>query len=147
DVNYAAHDLAGVFMNGEGHELKDNRIRRSGRGLVAHYQTRGAKILRNELADGCLQGDDCGGTYTHETDGAGTEIAYNRIHDLGPRGPVMYGVNPSQHEAIIGIYLDNHSSHHDVHHNMIWNTPEGIRVQWRAIGARLWQNTIVARVK
>ena len=52
--------------------------------------------------------------YTHGTDGGGTEIAYNVIHDQhepGSRG--------------CGVYLDEGSYNFNTHHNLLWMGREG----------------------
>ena len=74
--------------------------------------SKNCKILFNEICEGGYLCDDLGLTYNYGTDGGGTEIAYNWLHDnLAPYfGP--------------GIYLDNGNANYNVHHNVVWHYAE-----------------------
>jgi hypothetical protein len=55
--------------------------------------------------------------YTHGTDGGGTEISYNVIHD-----------NLMPGHGGVGVYLDEGSYNFDTHHNLLWmGREEGTR--------------------
>jgi hypothetical protein len=79
----------------------------TGRGLPTPY--RKIRIVNNELYNANLFSLDSGIFYTHGTDGGGTEIAYNVIHDELQPGPLGSGV-----------YLDNATWNYNTHHNVIW---------------------------
>ncbi len=49
---------------------------------------------------------------------ANTEISFNIFHDF-----------MSHHPGAVGIYLDNSSSGYKVHHNVVWNSHDGIRTR------------------
>lgn len=66
------------------------------------------RILHNVIYNHVLQLSDMGCTYTYQSDGKGSEIAYNLCHD-------------TQANLGTGIYLDNGSSNFIVHHNVVWN--------------------------
>lgn len=79
---------------------------RSGRIGIAHYRVSGSNISHNLVEDVSLQSNDIGFIYTWGTDGGGTEIAYN----IGRRNLALFGN---------GIYFDDGSRNHVVHHNLI----------------------------
>lgn len=122
DIDYSATDAAGIST---GHTLSDgspdvpttgdtisyNTVYNAGRSLIVARNLQAGKIVHNELFLGGLQTTDLGGIYTYKSDGGGTEIAYNRIHDLIVDG-----------NGAAGIYLDGESSNFVVHHNIVWNT-------------------------
>jgi hypothetical protein len=115
-----------------GHEISFNTLYNSGRPQILMLRDvaymfatgRGAKpplrfgfptpfrkirIVNNELYNANLLMLDSGLFYTNGTDGGGTEIAYNVIHDdlqVGTRG--------------YGVYLDNATWGYDIHHNVLW---------------------------
>jgi hypothetical protein len=97
-------------------------------GLPTPY--RKIRIVNNELYNANILVMDSGLFYTNGTDGGGTEIAYNVIHDeleVGTRG--------------FGVYLDNATWGYDVHHNVLWMGREGGERQ--AFYANLPGGTIV----
>jgi hypothetical protein len=73
------------------------------------------RILNNHLYNAGLLCRDLGMTYTYQTDSRGTEIAYNHIHH-------NFAIPPGG----VGIYLDDTSQGHVVHHNLVHNTPEAL---------------------
>jgi hypothetical protein len=97
-------------------------------GLPTPY--RKIRIVNNELYNANILVMDSGLFYTFGTDGGGTEIAHNVIHDDLQPGTRGYGV-----------YLDNATWGYDVHHNIIWMGREGGERQ--AFYANLPGGTIV----
>jgi hypothetical protein len=97
-------------------------------GLPTPY--RKIRIVNNELYSANLLVMDTGLFYTFGTDGGGTEIAYNVIHDDLQAGTRGYGV-----------YLDSATWGYDVHHNVLWMGREGGERQ--AFYANLPGGTIV----
>lgn len=115
-----------------GHVISFNTLYNSGRAsisigrdIVYHHSTgraltpplkyglptpyRKIRIVNNELYNANILTIDSGIFYTNGTDGGGTEIAYNVIHD--DLQPYIRG---------FGVYLDNTSWGYDVHHNVLW---------------------------
>ena len=80
-----------------------------------------------------LQATDGGGIYTVRSDGAGTEIAYNRIYNVVSGG---YGA--------AGIYLDDDSSNYTVDHNLVWNVNAAMKINFSSQNERIYNNTFDA---
>lgn len=153
DVNYLALNGAAIYTQGRtdrrlgllgfpnsGHEISYNTLYNSGRFLV--FQAGQAmKITHNHMYNASLQTQDSGIYYTHSTDGGGTEIAYNLVHDnrTSPSGDGIFssfGWGP-------GIYLDNDSSNFLIHHNVVWNTPSpGIFLNTVSSNQQIYNNTL-----
>ncbi|MEO7860852.1 MAG: right-handed parallel beta-helix repeat-containing protein, partial [Nitrospirales bacterium] len=91
-------------------------------GLPTPY--RKIQIVHNELYNANILVRDSGLIYTNGTDGGGTEIAYNVIHDE---------LEPT-HEGSC-IYLDNNTWDYNIHHNLLWMGREGGERQafWRGL--------------
>jgi hypothetical protein len=122
NVDYNAGDEAGVYTLGPGHIVSRNTIFNTGRSGVVHRYSPAAKILNNLIHDLMLQTTDGGGTYTWGSDGADsngtpTEIAYNVIYNVHSGG---FGS--------AGVYLDNFSQHHVVHHNVTYDCDYGLKM-------------------
>jgi hypothetical protein len=113
DVNYAVTECAAIstgFVEALGIDTENNRIignelYNTGRSIINHAQSRNLSILYNEMYHNRWGGMpwDLGATYTINSDGMGTEIAYNYIHDI----------------RSIGIYLDNANWNFNIHHNVV----------------------------
>jgi hypothetical protein len=131
NVDYNAGDEAGVYTLGAGHVVSRNTISNTGRSGVVHRYSPGAKILNNVIHDVMLQTTDGGGTYTWGSDGAGTEIAYNLI----------YGVHSGGFGAA-GIYLDNFSTNHLVHHNVVWDSDFALKMNPPNSTNQIYNNTL-----
>ena len=67
------------------------------------------QVLHNDISRFGYLTKDLGGIYSVNSDGAGTVIAYNKVHDN--RSP---GENA-------GIYSDNTTSGITIHHNLVTN--------------------------
>lgn len=130
NVAYNAGDEAGVYTLGPGHVVYRNTIFNTGRSGVVHRYSPGARILNNLIHTVLLQTTDGGGTYTWGSDGAGTEIAYNRIYNVKSAG---FGAG--------GVYLDNFSKNHVVHHNVVWNSDFGLKMNPPNTSNRIYNNT------
>jgi hypothetical protein len=79
---------------------------------------------------------DLGGTYTYWTDGGGTVLAYNHIHDVHCPG---YGGS--------GIYIDNGSANFVVRHNLCTgNQLAGIHVNTPVRNTLVCHNTTAGNV-
>ena len=131
NVDYNAGDEAGVYTLGRGHVVSHNTIFSTGRSGVVHRYSPAAKILNNVIHDVLLQTTDGGGTYTWGSDGEGTEIAYNQV----------YGVHSGGFGAA-GIYLDNFSRNHVVHHNVVWDSDYGLKMNPPNTTNLVYNNTL-----
>jgi len=150
DVDYTALDGAAVYTYNRadsrigftgyvnsGHEISHNTLYNSGRSLVGHSHTQSLKILYNHIYNAGLQTNDMGFTYAWGTDGAGTEIAYNWMHDNKALRDAYGKVYAP------GIYLDNGSSNFLVHHNVVWNTAgQGIFLNDPSTNQQIYSNTL-----
>jgi PA14 domain/Right handed beta helix region len=136
DVNYAATDSSAVSTDGSGVGLSNQVIRfntlyNTGRSVLLHRNTQGLKILNNHLYNGGLLVNDLGMTYTFQSDGNGTEIAYNLVHD---------NFAPSES---MGIYLDNGSRNFLVHHNIVYNVKAALNLNLPSLNNRVYNNTLI----
>ena len=98
----------------QGHQITHNTIYNTGRTGIEHVKATKLKIMYNHIYNVGLQSCDLGATYTVNTDGGGTEIAYNVIHDV----KTIPHYSPS---FANGIYLDDNSPNFLVHHNVVYN--------------------------
>ncbi|MBI2302037.1 MAG: right-handed parallel beta-helix repeat-containing protein [Armatimonadetes bacterium] len=115
-VNSVVHDgdYLGTYQgtvdlrNAVGNAVLGCTVCRGGRDLIQHH---GAKRIRIEHCDlflACMLNNDSGATYAWGTDGEGSVIAWNWVHD-------------NQGDSTNGIYLDNFDRNFIVHHNLVWN--------------------------
>jgi len=134
-VNYMASDCAAVHTGGlktQNNVVSDCTLHNVGREMIVHSSAQNMKILRNEMYDnrpGMIVWD-LGATYCIATDGKGTEIAYNLIHDIRSKG----------------IYFDYSTANMRVHHNVIYDvnaypTKLGIHFNQPAVGHTVCHNT------
>jgi hypothetical protein len=134
DVNYAVTDTSAIntgwygFVS-SGHFIKDNTLYNAGRSIIVHRNTQALKILNNHMYNAGLLSNDLGMTYTFETDGRNSEIAYNIVHD---------NFAPSES---MGIYLDNASSNFVVHHNIVYNVRNAFNINLPSLNNKIYNNT------
>jgi PA14 domain/Right handed beta helix region len=137
DVDYTITDACAISAGWYGIDSKDHIIKKNtafnaARSMIVHRNSQNIKILNNHLYNTGLLADDLGFTYTYESDGAGTEIAYNVVHDN-----FAEGYNS-------GIYLDNGSKNHTVHHNIVYNVNTALNLNLPSIGNKIHNNTLLA---
>ena len=131
DMAWLCTDAAPIHTSGSGHSITNNTIYNAGRSGLVHRKSQGLEIAYNDIYDCGLLTTDLGATYCYKTDGAGTVIHHNWVHDVTTTG----------HTA--GIYLDNNSSNFIVHHNVVWNTDDlGIQTNLDAHNHQIYNNTI-----
>lgn len=118
-ADYAAGDAAGIHVEGVGHSILNNTIFESGRSGILHSNLSGGTISGNDISLFGMLTKDCGGTYAYQTNGSGTIISYNWVHDTND------SVIPGR-RSMNGIYLDSGCANHVVHHNMVWNVEGGV---------------------
>jgi hypothetical protein len=103
-------------------------IFRSGRDLVGFGGCKRLRFETNDLYAANMLNDDAAAIYGWGTDGEGSIIAYNWIHD-----------NPRCN----GVYLDNFCKNFIVHHNVIWNSRgNSIRLNCDALDHQIYNNTL-----
>ena len=115
--NYYIHDVCYMGTNfgcvneiGVGNAVINCTLGDTGRYHVLHGSAKKTRIIGCEMYHSALLSYDCGSTYEWGTDGEGSEIAYNYIHD----------------NREVGIYLDNNSSNYYVHDNVLKKNGIGI---------------------
>ncbi len=143
DIDYTATDTSAVTTglygdySSKGHLIQNNTLYNAGRSVIVHRETQALKILNNHLYNAGLLASDLGMTYTftadgRPSDGGGTEIAYNLVHDNFASGEGM------------GIYLDNGSKNFIVHHNIVWNVKNALNLNLPSINNRIYNNTLLS---
>ncbi len=132
DLNWSAMDGAGIFTNGDDHTIVRNTIHHVGRSGIVNRITTNTKVQFNDIHNYGKLTNDLGGTYTFESNGGGTEISYNWVHDAkneaGDFLPEKFINSKDQStdvKALEGVYLDNGSSNYFAHHNVVWNVYGG----------------------
>lgn len=119
-----------------------NTIHSSGRFGIYHPNFTSGRILHNEISGIGLQTSDLGATYTWGSDGQGSEIGYNLIHDNPGIATCYY--SPSCNTFLTnGIYLDNGDSNYVAHHNVVWNTPNALVLNSPSTNNKAYNNTFV----
>jgi autotransporter-associated beta strand protein len=132
DVDWSATDGAFVYASNSGtNNITNNTMYNAGRSGVLHRgTTHNLTIAHNDISRYGYLTSDLGGTYTWGSDGAGTVIEYNRIHDKKTSGQGD------------GIYLDNNHSGTTVDHNLVYNVDTGIRQNQSATNDGIYNNTL-----
>jgi hypothetical protein len=131
DIDWICTDAAPIHTSGSGHTIINNTIYNAGRSGLVHRKSGTMEIAYNHIYDCGLLTTDLGATYCYKTDGDGTIIHHNWVHDIVTTG----------HTA--GIYPDNNSSNFIIHHNVVWNTDDlGIQTNLDAHNHEIYNNTI-----
>ena len=140
-VNSVLHDAnyMGTFQGGldishsVGAQVEHCTIFRTGRDVVGNGRAKRLRFEYNDLYHANLRNKDAAATYCWGTDGEGSVIAYNWVHD-----------NIGHYTC--GIYLDNFSKNFIVHHNVVWNCSfTSIRLNSDALNHQVYNNTITMR--
>jgi len=130
DCNLSSSDCAPVNCTGHGHTVAHCTLFNAGRSVLLHRHLRQGRIEHNHIFNAGLMTGDLGATYTFQSDGQGTVIAYNRVHDV-------------RCHTGVGIYIDNGSPNHLVHHNLCYNVTDcGIRINTPTRNVLLYNNTL-----
>lgn len=131
DCDWMGTDAAVINASGKKHKIIHCTLFKSGRSIITHRKLTGATIKFNHIYDGGLLCDDLGLTYTYDTDGQKTEIAFNWLHN-----------NKAKHYGS-GIYLDNNHKNFNIHHNVVWDCFVGITINQRAENDLIYNNTFI----
>ena len=125
DANWEGWECGAISMNGGGHIIRRNSLHDSQRVVLEYNNVVGMTPLSeacfidsNDIYNSGLAKTDNGVIKTFYTNGNGTVISYNWIHDG------FNGYSTTLHSTG-GIYLDDYSSNFIVHHNVIWNQMNG----------------------
>jgi hypothetical protein len=129
NCDWSATDAGPLCATGKNHNILHNTFHTSARSILVHRKCDNTNIKYNHLYDCGLMCDDLGLTYSYETNGAGSEIAYNWVHDNHASGTAS------------GIYLDNKDTAYVVHHNVIWNCRTAVRTNKPAVDHEIYNNT------
>jgi fibronectin type 3 domain-containing protein/regulation of enolase protein 1 (concanavalin A-like superfamily) len=133
DVGYSGANGSGIRAVGAAHFIRNNTVYNVGRSGILASRLVAGRVVYNLVHDVMLQTTDGGGVYTFGTDGQGTEIAYNRIYNVTTGG---FGG--------VGVYLDNGSTNHVVHHNLTYNVNHGTKLNPPGPYNQVFNNTFVA---
>lgn len=101
-----------------------------GRNAILHHKTGKFDITYNDLSNASRLVKDCGLTSTFGSDGKGSIIAYNWLHD-------------NVGTYTVGIYLDCYNRNFVIHNNVIWNCSwAGIQLNGYSRNNIVYNNTI-----
>lgn len=135
ECNYNGTDNAGIYIStyyeASDNLLAHNTIYNTGRGAILMKYAPQTRIAYNDISSFSKLMDDAGALYVFRTDGMGSEIDHNLIHD-GSDG------------LVAGIYLDNGSSNYLVHHNVIWNVPYSLYMNTPNNFSLVYNNTLLS---
>ena len=132
DIGYGVGDDAGVLIRGSGHDVTHNTIYNAARDGIKSSRASNIRVTYNVIHDVMLQTTDGGAIYTYGTDGRGAEFAYNVIYNARGGG---FGS--------VGVYLDNFSSNHLVHHNVVWNCDHALKMNPTSRYNQIFNNTLM----
>jgi hypothetical protein len=132
-TNRAAFEIVGGPFEGDntyqGNVFAYNTVRRTGRAGIIVSGAASGRVVFNSLSDWSLLTTDMGAIYAQQTDGAGTEIAFNEL-----AGSTAFWSN--------GILFDDGAKHFLVHHNFVHDSTYWA-FETRAANA-FYDNTVVA---
>lgn len=140
DVDYSGGVGAGINTGGgcSGAVISHNTIYDVGQRMIDMGHHQAGLIQYNDLSHGGIQMTDFGGVYAASTDGRGTRICYNQIHDTdGPSNGMKHGNNSK------GIYIDNGSSNYIIDHNVAWNVDRAMVLNSREGTAETNRNNLI----
>ena len=132
-IDYIGCYCSPVTMQGMRHLVSHNTIAYTGRdglklGAAEHL------IQFNDIGFAGRICHDLGIIYSGGLDGGNTRICYNYCHD-----------NPGS-LSNVGIYLDNYMKNYIVHHNVVWNVGNGIRLNRPTGFCMVLNNTVLADI-
>lgn len=113
EANISATECGVISVIGSGHDILANTMYNGGRSILQFNYVEASRFMYNDMYEPGKMSRDLGVAYCYITDGKGTEIAYNWVHDNHCDG------------AGAGIYLDNGSRNFVLHHNVVWDSPTG----------------------
>lgn len=132
DVDTIGADEAGVTILGSNDQVISDTIYNCGRSGIVMRFSPAASVMHNRISNGALLTTDLGGIYTWGTDGQNSVIAYNMINGFHSGG---FGSS--------GIYLDNSSTNYLVHHNVVWDVDNALKMNEPSDNNQIYNNTLV----
>ena len=108
EANASATESGVISIRGKNHDILANTMYNGGRSIMQFNYVESSRFMYNDISGAGLMSTDLGVAYCYITDGKGTVIAYNWIHDITAANAA-------------GVYLDNGSRNFTLHHNVIWN--------------------------
>ena len=133
DVDTIGADEAGVTIMGSNDQVINDTIYNCGRSGIVMRFSPAASVMHNRISNGGLLTTDLGGIYTWGTDGQNSVIAYNMINGFHSGG---FGSS--------GIYLDNSSTNYLVHHNVVWDVDNALKMNEPSDNNQIYNNTLMA---
>lgn len=130
DCDWIGNDDAAVATVGVGHKITRSTLRNTGRSVLVHRLSNKTDIMYNNMYNAGYLTGDLGITYTFQSNGMKSQIAYNWVHDNLSQGYAM------------GVYLDNADTAFVVHHNVIWNVGYAIHTNLPAVNHEIYNNTV-----
>ena len=119
--DYSVTDSAAIRVTGSSQLISHNTVYECGRCAILNRELAAGRIVGNDISYFAMMSRDTGGTYCFQTDGKGTEIVGNVVHDA------VDALYPGL-KFTPGIYLDNGTSNMVVDHNLVYNVDEGIKM-------------------
>lgn len=132
ETNYAAGDEAAISILGSADTIAHSTIYDTGRSGITFYFSPHVSIVNNVIHGIGLLTTDAGGVYTWSTDGQTGVVAYNIIYDAFSEG---YGNT--------GIFLDDNTTNVFVHHNLVYNVNNALKMNLTCSGNRIFNNTLL----
>ncbi len=131
DCDWSGTDAAVLSCIGTGHKISHSTLRKSGRSTLVNRLCNSTDIMYNNMYDCGYLTLDLGITYSYHSNGAGSQIAFNWVHD-----------NHCTSTSNMGVYLDNFDTAYVVHHNVIWNCGNAVQTNKPAVNHQIYNNTV-----
>ncbi len=133
DTGYLGSYGAPIALSGYGHLVSHCTIHDTGRdGILLSGQAHIVQFC--DVYNTGMIANDTGLLYTVGNDGGGTEIRHNWFHDNKAAG------------LGLGIYLDNFTSNYIVHHNVVWNCADPLRLNKPSAYNLIANNTLLGPI-
>lgn len=133
DTDYFGTDAGGISTGSGAYsglripainvEIANNTIYRAARSLIVHRTIQGGSIHHNDFSYALMQTTDGGGTYSFASDGQGTILAFNTLHDIFPTDSPS--INSPQIAYALG--LDGNTINYNVYNNVVYNSERGLQ--------------------
>ncbi|MFR5110148.1 MAG: Ig-like domain-containing protein [[Clostridium] leptum] len=134
DTDYIGSYGACINVSGSGNVVSHNTAYNTGRDIIIFQSGDNCKIEYNDFSHSGMICADLGVFYTVATDGGGTEICYNWVHDNDSSG------------SRSGIYLDNGTSNWLVHHNVVWDAGTALQLNVPSNYIAAYNNTFIGNI-
>ncbi|WP_010136997.1 right-handed parallel beta-helix repeat-containing protein [Ochrovirga pacifica] len=126
-IGWMGQFMVAVWNNGKNSTITNNTLGKASRFHIRTTESVYAKITDNDFAEAMAMGEDAGAIMFTSTgkpgpkglDMQGTEIAYNKVHDLV--GIPAYDTTPGyKRQTVVAFYLED-VHNYTVHHNLAYN--------------------------